>query len=116
MWPWGKQNRAAPFGKPLGSFFFIVFHYETKLCSLCAFGVCKSLQSRDKSLNMFKNVSGFHLQYFFGFCAHLPCRVIFFGLLVVSWIPQRVKICRNFKWILLYFVYDTELNNSMVSN
>ena len=30
------------------------------------FGICRSLDSGDKSLNMFQNVSGFHVQNFRG--------------------------------------------------
>ena len=44
------------------------FHYEAKLHWIGAqFCVCMFLDSIDKLLNMFQNVSGFHLRNFRGF-------------------------------------------------
>ena len=36
------------------------------------FCVCMSLDSRDKSLNIFQNLSGFHLQNLRGFRVQIP--------------------------------------------
>ena len=54
------------------------------------FCVCLFLDSRDKSLNIFRNASGFHLQIFQGFRVQIP--VNFFATLVLLRIPPRANV------------------------
>ena len=56
------------------------------------FDFCRSLESTDKSLNLFESVNGLHLDKFLGFRLSNTCKVIFFGILVLSRVPQQASL------------------------
>ena len=62
------------------------------------FCVCMFLDSKDKSLNMFQNVSGFLLQNFSGIPRTSTCNVNFVATFVLVRIPQQANIasCSGF--------------------
>ena len=62
------------------------------------------LDSRDKYLNKFQNVSGFHLQDLGAFRIHMLVTLYFVSTFSLLWIPQQASITsfsgfRNCKWI-----------------